>query len=151
MPRKHGGTDHPENIRLLGVINYIIAEVIAKCWKVTVAVLAICGAVIVYAANFFSAQDRLMTLFESSALYDYAREAPAIGRAQILVANVQYDDTGRYTAEIRETLRRDGKPYRMLKREHDDEDTEGNLEHLAALLNRHRAVLLLEGAVSGKL
>ena len=123
-------------------------KVITKYRKSAFAGLAICLAAIMYISDFFSAQDRLITLFKSSVLYDYVREAPVIGRAQILVANIQYDDARRYTAEIREMLRRNGKPYRMLRREYEDEDTEGNLERLAALLNRHRAVLLLEGAVS---
>ena len=125
-----------------------MTEAMTKYWKAILAVLALCAGVMLYVANLIDAHHRLLTIVERSALHDYVRDAPVIGRAQILLANVQYDDTGRYTAEIREMLRQHGKPYRMLRREYEDEDAEGNLDRLAALLNRHRSVLLLEGAVS---
>ena len=94
-----------------------------------------------------SIEKRLKQLSET-ALHDYVRHEPEGGKARVLVADIRHDENGRYTAEIREMLRRDGKRYRMLEREYGEEDEEGNWEDLEQLLERHKSVILLEGSVS---
>lgn len=98
--------------------------------------------------HLFGAIDRLSTVLENSTLYDYIRPEPEAGKARVLVADVRHDINGRYTAEIKELLRRDGKRYRMLGRVYGEEDETANWRDLENLLERHKSVVLLEGSVS---
>ena len=98
--------------------------------------------------DLIGAKERILREWREMTISDHFREEPESGKARILVADVRHDENGRYTAEIREMLRRDGKRYLMLGREYSVEDEEGHWEDLAKLLERYKSILLLEGAVS---
>lgn len=117
---------------------------IKRSWAL---ILFICGVIIVL-ANFMGATEKLSETWSKTFLSDYFRSEPVSGKARVLVAAVRHDENGRYTAEIREMLRREGKRYRMLGREYREEDETGNWVDLENLLERHKSVILLEGSVA---
>ena len=126
-------------------------EKIKQNWKKLTWVRRICVlgiSCILTLGAFIGAKDKILKEFSETELSDYWKPDPESGKARVLVADIRHDESGRYTAEIREMLRRDGKRYRMLEREYREEDEVRNWEDLAKLLERHKSILLLEGAVS---